>query len=216
MLWINKKSEDKTAEDIAEGQIVIITARWILILAGWVLALWEPEQTSAWELRAAIVMLMTYSTLNFFLTIQWVNRGKILAETALMTSMADLGLITALAAVLGADNVYVFYLPALLALSVTFPRSVTAAYTAAVIIAYGLIAADKMGGIDTTADAQTIFIRLFVLAAVAFCGSLYRGLEAERRDRTGRMFQVFRTESLGQADAEDSVRTRREVLEVES
>ncbi len=38
MLWINKKSEDKTAEDIAEGQIVIITARWILILAGWVLA----------------------------------------------------------------------------------------------------------------------------------------------------------------------------------
>ncbi len=191
MLWINKKSKDGTAEDIAEGQIVVITARWILILAGWVLALWEPEQTSAWELRAAIVMLMTYSTLNFFLTIQWVNRGTILAETALLTSMADLGLITALAAVLGADNVYVFYLPALLALSVTFPRSVTAAYTAAVIVAYGLIA-----GIDTTAEAQTIFIRLFVLAAVAFSGSLYRGLEAERRQRTGRMFQVFRTETF--------------------
>ncbi len=216
MLWINKKVEVGTEDDIAAGQIVIITARWILILAAWVLTLWEPEQTSVWELRLAIVLLMSYSTLNFFLTIQWVNRGKILAQTALMTSMADLALITVLAAVLGAGNVYVFYLPALLALSVTFPRSVTAACTTVVIVVYGLIALDKAGAFVSTAEAQTIFTRLFVLAAVAFCGALYRGLESERRQRTGRMFQVFRAEGSEGHRIDARAQTQRETLEVES
>ena len=215
-MWTNKRSSGDTADDIAEGQIVIITARWILILAGWVLALWEPEQTSAWELRLAIVLLMGYSTLNFFLTIQWVTRAKILAGTALATSMADLALITALAAVLGAGNVYVFYLPALLALSVTFPRSVTAGCTTVVMVVYGFIALDKAGADVSMAEAQTIFTRLFVLAAVAFCGGLYRGLESERRERTGRMFQVFRRNGIAEDNSPDGSPSQHEALEVES
>ncbi len=216
MFWIDKKRDKETAEDIAQGQIVIVTARWILILAGWVLALWDPDPLrSAWDLRVAIALLMGYSALNFFLTIQWVNSGRVLTETALVTSLADLALITTLAAALGPGNVYVFYLPAVLALAVTFPTSVTVVYTAAVVAAYGFIALERAGDVDM-AEAQAIFTRLVVLAAVGFCGGLYRNLESERRQRRGRMFQVFRAAGPAEPDAAGGVQPGRERLEVES
>ncbi len=191
-MWKFDKNDSETKENIDHGQVVVLTARWILIFAAWVLTLWQPEPTEAWQLRTAIVLLMGYSAVNFFLTVQWANRSANLANAVYATSVFDLGLITVLVAVFGTSNIYVFYLPALLAIAVTLPRPVTALYTTVVMSAYALIVLARAGnGLDTSAS-QELFVRVILLAAVTFCGSLYRDIEADRREGRGRIFQVFK------------------------
>ena len=109
-------------EDITHGQIVIIVARWIFIVSGWVLALWQPTEIPTWELQLQILLLMAYTVLNFFLTIQWTKRSEALTTVVYATSLADMSLITILVLALGGyeSNLYVFYFPALFALAVTF------------------------------------------------------------------------------------------------
>jgi hypothetical protein len=210
-MWPFNKDDPETTENINYGQIVVITARWILIGAGWVLTLWQPEPTAAWQLRIAIVLLMAYSSANFFLTVQWANRSKVLTDTVYLTSVADLSLITALVAVFGGFNVYVFYLPALLALAVTLPRQATAMLTGAVMSSYGVVALARAGETLDTAELQSIFVRVILLAAVAFCGSLYREIEADRRSGKGRIFTVFKEISAEAAHSTDVGREEREV-----
>jgi hypothetical protein len=213
-MWPFNKDDAETTENINYGQIVVITARWILIAAGWVLTLWQPEATAAWQLRVAIILLMAYSSVNFFLTVQWANRSKVLADTVYLTSAADLSLITVLVAVFGTSNVYVFYLPALLALAVTLPRSVTGLLTCAVMSAYGVITFARAGETLDTAELQSIFVRLILLATIAFCGSLYREIEADRRAGKGRIFTVLKELSAESAQGSaNETRAEREAAE---
>ena len=213
-MWPFDKSDPETMENINYGQIVVITARWILIAAGWVLTLWQPEAAEAWQLRIAIVLLMVYSSANFFLTVQWANRSRVLAETVYLTSVADLSLITILVAVFSAFNVYVFYLPALLALAVTLPRAVTGVLTAAVMASYGVIALSLAGETLDTAELQSIFVRMILLAGVAFCGSLFREIEADRRSGKGRIFTVFK--ELTAEEEQEPSRTERDAAEAQA
>ena len=103
-MWRVDKNDAETRENIEHGQIVVITARWILIFAAWVLTLWQPEPTAAWQLRTAIVLLMGYSAVNFFLTVQWAKRSAVLSDIVYATSVFDLALITVLVAVFGCWN----------------------------------------------------------------------------------------------------------------
>jgi hypothetical protein len=191
-MWRLDRKDPETIENIQQGEIVVIAARWILILVGWVLTLWQPETVDSYELRLAIVLLMLYSSMNFFITVQWVNHSRNLAGTVQITSVIDLTLITVLVAVFGTDNLFVFYLPALLALAVTLPTRTTAFLTACSMLAYGLIAVVRAGDIIDTAEAQSIFVREILMVAVAFCGSLYREIEADRRQGKGRIFILFK------------------------
>jgi hypothetical protein len=215
-MWPFAKDDPETTENINYGQIVVITARWILIGAGWVLTLWQPEPTAAWQLRIAIVLLMAYSSVNFFLTVQWANRSKVLSDTVYLTSIADLSLITVLVAVFGGFNVYVFYLPALLALAVTLPRTATVLLTSAVASMYAVIALARAGETLDTAELQSIFVRVILLAAVAFCGSLYREIESDRRSGKGRIFSVLKDLGPGAAEASQGARDEREVAEAQA
>lgn len=194
---------EETSEDIAHGQIVIITARWIFILAGWVLVLWQPGAIPIWKLQLQIAVLIAYTIGNFFLTVQWTRRSEALRSVVYAASLADLALVTLLVLALGGykSNLYVFYFPALLALSVTFPKSVTFTYTIIVMGVYALITlidASVSENRLTDIEAQNIVIRLILIAAVAFCGGLYRSLEADRRYGRGRLFQIF--QATGPAD----------------
>src|SRR5919109_362164 len=55
-----------SADDLAQGQIVVVVARWILVLAGLVLALWNPAPID--ELRAQVAAVLLLAVANFYLT----------------------------------------------------------------------------------------------------------------------------------------------------
>lgn len=176
-----RAAHTNTKEELAEGQIVIVAARWILVGAGLVLALWNPA--SIGPLRLQVLVLLLIAVGNFFLHAQLLKRRGTVDGIAYGASAADLAVITLLVASQGAydSNLFAFYFPAVLALSVAFNPAFTAIYTGTAMALYGLICLESLGLTITSGAVQTVAIRLIMIAAVGFCGALYQQVEATRR-----------------------------------
>jgi hypothetical protein len=181
--WFRKLSLGADAEngDLAHGQVVIVAARWVLVAAGLVLALWNPA--SIGPLRLQVLVLLLIAVANFFLHAQLLRKRGAVDGIAYLASGADLAVITLLVASQdGFDsNLFVFYFPAKLALSVAFQPQLTAVYVGATMGLYALICFQSLG-LDLNSDhVQTIVVRLLMLAGIAVCGALYQKVERERR-----------------------------------
>lgn len=184
------------AAGVADGQMVVVAARWILVVTGLFLVLWNPEPLG--ELRFQVGVLLMLAVANFFLQAQLLMRRPTLEPVMIGASAFDLLVITLLIMTQGGfrSNIYVFYFPALLALSVAFIPSVTALFTAGVIALYSLIA--LMGGMMfMVGDAQLFIMRVLMFTAVAFCGALYRHIELKRQ-RAAHQAQQELLAELGQ------------------
>ena len=129
----------RTPEDLIHGQRVIVTARWILVLAGLAFAAWNPGPVG--ELRLEIALLLGLAAANFHVHARLLAQRPLPPGVAYAASAVDIGVVTlvVLAQHGAASEIYVFYFPAILALSVTFPRDVTAAFTAVTAILYTLV-----------------------------------------------------------------------------
>jgi Zn-dependent protease with chaperone function len=79
------------------------------------------------------------------------------------------------------SSIYVYYLPAIAAFSVAFPRWLTGIYVLFLIVVYWIIASISPGS-----EQMIILIRLLMIAAVAFCGSLFLAIERSRRQEASK------------------------------
>ena len=189
----------ETDEDLAFGQYVVVTARWILVAAGLFLSLWvttdAQSQKTLQQVQISFVVLTLLAFGNFYLNLQLLRKRPTLHAVAYGASAADLAVISVLIAAQGgfSSNVYIFYFPALLAISVAFSRIVTAAYTIAAIGVYLLLSLP----VSSTFDQQTLMTRLVMFAAVAFCGHIYFTIEHDRRRDAVKAREQFAA-SLGQ------------------
>ena len=167
-----------SSDDLAQGQVVIIAARWILVVAGLMLALWNPDAIG--DLRIQIVLILALAVGNFYLHAQVLMGRPVIAPVVLGASAADIVVISSIIAAQGGfeSHLYVFYFPALLALSVAFRTQVTVAFTGAAIAIYGLIALAAA----SPDDGQVLITRLLMLAGVAMCGNAYWRIERDRRN----------------------------------
>jgi hypothetical protein len=168
-----------TNQDVDHGQIVIVAARWLLIVAGLLLLIVMPTGHVA-ALRLQIAVLLLLAAGNFYLQCRLLQRKQIPEPVAYVASGLDLVVITVmLLAQPGDSNVYVFYFPALAALAVAFRPGETAVYTLATAVVCGSIAAARA---PEAVDAlPVIATRVLMLVAVAFCGACYWLVERERR-----------------------------------
>jgi hypothetical protein len=177
---INLKS--LITDDIKAGLPVIIYARWVLVVAGLALTLWNSNNLA--EAQVSVLIIMGLAIGNFFLQVEVGRKGTIPKYIVYGASIVD---IAAISGVLAMSNVfpastYVFYMPALLALSVTFSTANTAKFTVAALLAYALLVIapinDAGGGKELTTG---LLIHLIILVAVPFCGNVYWRLERSRR-----------------------------------
>lgn len=180
-----KTTRDGTLDDLAHGQVVLVTARWILVATALLLTLWNPSLIG--QLRLQVVVMLMLAFANFYLNLELFKRRRTLEGLVYGASAADLAVITlyVLSQGIFKSPAYIFYFPALLALSVAFPTALTLVYAGSAIGFYGLVAlanlASTADGEIATADLQALVARLLMLAAVAFCGNLYRRIETNRR-----------------------------------
>jgi len=172
-------SIERDGNGLAHGQLVVVAARWVLVLTGLVLAMWNPGELA--DLRIQITVILTLAVVNFYLHAQVLTRRPVLDPVVLAASVGDLAVISLLVASQGgsSSNLYIFYFPAILALSVAFPAALTALYSGAAMLLYGAIAFASQ---TTEADAQNVIVRLLMLAAVAACGGIFHTIEAGRRE----------------------------------
>ena len=167
--------------DLVNSQGVIIMARWILVTSGLLLALWNPMQMD--DLRVQIVLILGLAVGNFFLHAQMVSGKAINPAIVYAASAADMVVITGLIISQGGfdSTLFVFYFPAILAMSVTFHPSITAIFAGTAITAYALISLATLGNVDEVA----LITRLIMMTAVAVCGGLYWHIEQQRRQGDG-------------------------------
>ncbi len=171
----------KDDQDLMDGQGILVAARWILVGAGLLLALWNPEALG--ELKVEIGLILTLAVANFFLHVQMLREQPPQKWVAYLASAADIGAITAIVVVSGGaeSGLYTFYFPALIAIAVAFPVGASLALSAGAIGLYGLVVLTGMGG----ADDPLLVVRLVMMVAVVVCGIVYRNIERERRREAG-------------------------------
>jgi hypothetical protein len=169
----------KPSEDLQQGQVVIIAARWVLVAAGLLLAAWNPAELG--ELRVQIVLILGLAVANFFLHTRVLMGRPIHATVVYAASAVDIAVVS-LIIIAGdgfASGAFVFYFPALLALSVAFKTEATIVFTGAAIAVYGVIATASV--ITEGDDWATLIARLMMIAGVAVCGNVYWRIERDRR-----------------------------------
>lgn len=186
-----KRPEPRLADHLADGQIVIIGARWLLVLAGLLLTLWSPGPDAMHDIRLRVPVLLLLAGGNFYLHAQLLMRRPVAPSLVYVVSAADMVVITLLLLSQGGFDapLYIFYFPALLALSVAFSTPMVIGFTG---IMLGMYATISLPGALNSADGLPVLImRLLMLVAVAVCGQLYSRVEARRRSATSDAFDVL-------------------------
>jgi hypothetical protein len=169
------------SDELSQGQMVIIIARWILVLSGLFLILWDPGAIST--LRFKIMFLLMLAASNFYLCTQVLRRRPTLEAVVYGASLADLAVITAIILSEGGfeSNTYTFYFPALLALSVAFPTFMLVLFAGGAVAAYAglsLLTLPDLGD----GNLQTLLIRLLMLVAITAVGHQFRRIERRRQE----------------------------------
>ena len=165
------------SEDIMYGQKVLVVARWILVVSGLLLALLNPMVLG--ELKIQVGLILVLAVANFFLHVQLVRKQPSLPWVAYLASAVDVLAITLMVMTSGggASTLYVFYFPALFAISVAFQPRAGLLLSGAAIGMYSLIASTQMDG----DGGAFVAARIVMMAAVVVCGMMYRKIEGDRR-----------------------------------
>ena len=166
-------------EDLMYGQSVIVTARWILVVSAFMLALWNPGPMG--ELRTQVLFILLLAVANFYLQAQILMKKPASSGVVYFASAADLAVISVMIILGGGfdSNVYVFYFPALLALSVAFSPAATLLFAGS---AAGLYAFISLGSaLFGDINLQVMIARLIMMSAIAVCGQIFWRIERDRR-----------------------------------
>jgi len=177
-----KSSLSNLINPLAEGQIVIIVARWVLVLASLFLILLDAQTANKTVFRFELSVVLLLAVSNFYLVAQVLTKRRTLSAVVYGMGLADLIVITLIVIAQGGfhSNAFTFYFPAMLAFSLAFPAAILSLYIGLTIGVYGLICLLDFS--LTTSDYQTLIIRLLMLIAVAVCGSYFASLEKRRQE----------------------------------
>ena len=167
------------SSELAYGQSVIVTARWILVITGLFLILWNPDELG--NLRIQVITVIVLALMNFYLQAQILTGKKTLTPVVYAASAVDFIVITLLVLLSGGfdSNTYIFYFPAIMAISVAFETAITVGFVGSAAGIYGLICLGT--GAITDDNLPALIARILMMTAIAFCGSLYWHIERNRR-----------------------------------
>lgn len=172
-----------------EGHIVIVSSRWLLVVAGLAFLLYKPQSTT--ELATGILGVLAIAVANFWLHTRLLTHQTIDPQWAYWASAADLTVISWLVLIQGSatSKAFVFYYPAALALSLVFPPGITT------LLSFGVLAFTLVAGMADGVDERLLVVRLLSLAAVSLVAARYRDVEARRRARRAELSLAAPAES---------------------
>jgi hypothetical protein len=178
---LNKSSNSKAqeaAEDIFFGQIVIIWARWFLIAAGAVVALWSATDEN--QLILAILTVVVLMGMNFFVHGRYMTGKPVNKFLLLFANLIDVAVITLMVLFWPGQagmnsNFFILYYPILLAWALVFSPEITIIFSLITLAVY--TAACLLGGdvqlAWSIAGFETLVARLITLGAMAGLGTYY-------------------------------------------
>jgi hypothetical protein len=174
---------ETSLDDLKYGQIVIVNARWLLVVAGFIFLLYRPNNTS--ELIAGILGVLAIAVINFYLYTRILKKEAVPANWVYLASAIDLGVISLLNYVQGGlgSKAFPFYYAAILCFSLVFETHITSVLAGGVLLLYALICLNSNPPMQFKGDEQILVVRLLTLAGVAFVANRYRHIERDRRQK---------------------------------
>jgi len=187
----------ENSDDLSRGQIVLVSARWVLVVVGLVLTLWNPAPISTLRVQLLVIFLMAGA--NFYLHAQTLMRHRIAAEILYAASAADLVTVSLFVLIDGGfkSPLFTFYFPAIVAFAVVFPARITTLYTAATAAYYllmGLASLSLQWSVDNSADVTVLITRVIMLISIAICGNLFLRIARGRRNAAAQAAADLKTE----------------------
>jgi hypothetical protein len=181
----SKAVAKEAAEDIFFGQVVIIYARWFIILGGLILVLWNA--TTVGELARSVPFVVALMAMNFFLHGRYLLERPANRLLLILLSLMDLALITGLILVWSEESglsspFFTFYYPVLAAFAFVFPPRLSVGFAAAGMAAYGAVVYG--GQPDVVAqpiELEQLVLRLITMAAIMFLSTYYWRIQRDRR-----------------------------------
>ena len=179
--WLSLGEAEET--QAPRGEIVLVLARWVLIVVGMGLTLNAPSDLA--DLQVTIVGILALALVNFWLHTNLVMQRRSSHEVLYWTSAADIAVITAVVAISGGFDSYafVFYFPAILTFSLVFPFRITAYLTGAMACFYAaivpLVSREALDA-DPEGFPATLAARVISFVAVMAVANMYRWVEFRR------------------------------------
>lgn len=174
---LHTKAQD-AAEDIFFGQIAIIWARWFLIAAGAIVALWSAD--TMMKLTLAILIVVALMAINFFMHGRYLTGQPANKLLLLLTNLADVSIITFLVVSWnghsGLDNdFFILYYPMLFAFALVFTPRSTILFTFFTLGLYAgaCLLTTPQTLMFSTAGFELIVTRLVTLGAMGGLGTYY-------------------------------------------
>jgi hypothetical protein len=194
-----RTTEQEASEDIFFGQLVIIYARWFVVIAMTILVLWT--STNLNQMVIGIALIVPLIALNFFVHGRYLMEKPANRLLLIILGVIDAAIISLIIAYWPGDRglfsqFYVFYYPIVLAFAFVFPGRLSIGYTVFVLLLYSavcfLVSPEFITEMDTV-EIERLSIRLITIAATGMIGVYYYRIQRSRRR------QIY-TQDLSAAD----------------
>jgi len=174
-------------EDLFFGQIVVIIARWFLILSGVVLTLWSATNVAAVTVPVLFIALLM--AMNFYLHARYLMNRPVNGTLVTISSWVDVAIITGMVLLWRQGDgaglpspFFVCYYAVLLAFALVFPPRLSLGFATAVVLLY-LASVLVISGIGDLEAQKALVERLLTMGATAGLGAYYWRTQRGRRSR---------------------------------
>jgi hypothetical protein len=180
-----RSAAQEAAEDLFFGQIVIIWARWFVIISGVIVVLWSSNNTS--ELTTAVLMVVPLIAINFFVHGRYLMERPINQKLLLGLSLVDIIVITIIVLVWQDPNgflspYYIFYYPFLLAVAFVFSVRISVPYALLTLILYSVAClVTDFNLVNDSYQLEGLIIRLITMGTIGGLGAFYWRIQRGRR-----------------------------------
>jgi hypothetical protein len=179
-----RNSAQETAEDIFFGQLVIIYARWFVIIAMVILALWSTSSVN--QLVGAVVFIVPLMVINFFVHGRYLMERPVNKMLLTILSAVDILVVTLLILFWPAarglqSQFYIFYYPFILAFAFVSMARNSIIYTIFTLVLYA--AACFIYSSSAALESiwlERLTIRLITMAAMGLLGAYYWRIQRVR------------------------------------
>jgi len=180
-----RTTEQESAEDIFFGQLVIIYARWFVVVAMTILVLYSSDNLN--QMVTGIALIVPLIALNFFVHGRYLMEKPANRLLLIVLGLVDAAVISLIIAFWPGDRglfsqFYVFYYPIILAFAFVFPGRLSLIYTLFVLLLYSATCvAFSPAFLADMVEIERLVIRLITLAATGMIGAYYYRIQRSRR-----------------------------------
>jgi len=194
---ITRSEAREVAEDIFFGQIALIWARWFLIGAGAIIALWSADSVA--QITVSILVVIVLMAINFFMHGRYILEKPSNKLLLAITNVVDIAIITFLIMAWPgrpglASQFFVLYYPLMFAFALVFEPKLAIPFALVTLGAYTLACAmfDPIGLLQIS-NFEILAARLITLGAMSGLGTFYY---RRQREVTRSLMQVTATRRI--------------------